>query len=764
MGRRLVSFKEATEEEIKLCGGKGASLIKLTRAGLPVPEGYVLLSGAALSEVDALIPKLSDKCTYAVRSSALNEDGQKASFAGAYETKTDVPVSGIKAAVVEVMASAESERVEKYAQATDTKKEGIAVVIQRFVRPEYAGVLFTSDVISGSAEKMIGNYVKGEGELLVSGSANAYEFSYNAIKYDYEGPEEFGKYAKKLYKYSKKIRELYGMPMDIEWAVSNGKVYILQARPITTLHRGDEETFSINGSFAGDYFLTRTNVGEIFMQPTSPITYSILETMFQTMGVPHFVDNIEGQAYLNVSTVMSIMVALGMKKESAYKKLEDLTGILPDGVEVPIFPVKKGPFVRKILHLICPKRQKTKRGLSCAREIEEEIKHLETPQQLRAYWDEELLPFINKSLTEIMKGINVLPLFGTKEKIEKCCGQDLAARLMTGSVGVLDSMKPMLFLEDLIAGKITKEEYINICGHRHANEMELICPYPYEDPSYVERAVEDHVKSGLNVHAMKEAQEKNAEQAWVEFCENYPKKKKWMRKKLDSYAKANQGREYVRSEGVRIFCALRQYVLSTGRVTGIGEDVFMLYMDELLALLEGKNEIRSKIPKRRENYEKNMQQPPFPNNIFGRFDPKKWIADPNRRNDFFFAKALPSASSGASAKVTGFPGAAGCVTGRAHVIIDIRDAESLQEGEILVTNATNIGWTMIFPRAAAVVTDIGAPLSHAAIVAREFGIPAVVGCGNATTEIHTGDLITVDGAAGEVRKENLLSQNHTAGL
>ena len=108
MGRRLVSFKEATEEEIKLCGGKGASLIKLTRAGLPVPEGYVLVSGADLSEVDALVSNLSDKYTYAVRSSALNEDGQKASFAGAYETKTDVPVSGIKAAVVEVMASAES--------------------------------------------------------------------------------------------------------------------------------------------------------------------------------------------------------------------------------------------------------------------------------------------------------------------------------------------------------------------------------------------------------------------------------------------------------------------------------------------------------------------------------------------------------------------------------------------------------------------------------------------------------------------------------
>ena len=72
------------------------------------------------------------------------------------------------------------------------------------------------------------------------------------------------------------------------------------------------------------------------------------------------------------------------------------------------------------------------------------------------------------------------------------------------------------------------------------------------------------------------------------------------------------------------------------------------------------------------------------------------------------------------------------------------------DGEILVTTVTNIGWTPIFPRAAAVVTDVGAPLSHAAIVARELGIPAVVGCGNATMRLHTGDRVRVDGSHGTV--------------
>jgi phosphoenolpyruvate synthase/pyruvate phosphate dikinase len=78
------------------------------------------------------------------------------------------------------------------------------------------------------------------------------------------------------------------------------------------------------------------------------------------------------------------------------------------------------------------------------------------------------------------------------------------------------------------------------------------------------------------------------------------------------------------------------------------------------------------------------------------------------------------------------------------------EGDHLLAGEILVTTVTNIGWTPMFPRAAAVVTDVGAPLSHAAIVARELGIPVVIGCGNATSVLHTGDRVRVDGTTGTV--------------
>ena len=103
-----------------------------------------------------------------------------------------------------------------------------------------------------------------------------------------------------------------------------------------------------------------------------------------------------------------------------------------------------------------------------------------------------------------------------------------------------------------------------------------------------------------------------------------------------------------------------------------------------------------------------------------------------------------------SSDVKGFAGAAGVVTGTVRVIDDVSRIDEIVPGEILVTRATNVGWTVAFHKVSAIVTDIGAPLSHAAIVAREFGIPAVVGCRNATTVLKTGDVVTVDGEKGTV--------------
>ena len=747
MDRPIFAFDEIPDALLPRCGGKGASLVRLRRMGIPVPEGWVIPAGAdpqkALAALEPLLPR---EGTWAVRSSALNEDGEKASFAGAYETVTDISREGLEDAVRRVLASGESRRVEGYASALSAEKGGVALVVQRYVPPDYAGVAFTADPVSGSAAVMVGSFVHGAGESLVSGSEDGTEFRMDALRYAYHGPEDFAPWAKPLFRYCRKIRDGWGCPMDVEWAVSGGRLWLLQARPVTTLRRLDREGYRVNGSLAGEYLLTRTNVGEIFMRPLSPATFSVLESICGKLGLPCFIDNVCGQAYMNLSVVCSALVALGVPRKTAFARIRDIAGALPGGVEVPIFPFRRGAFLKRLLGLLKPKKKKKGYGLSAAGRVMDTLKAIREPAALRRFWDEEFTPFMNASLGEIMKGANVLPLFLTRSALVRRCGPALAERLLVGSGGVLDSMKPLLLLQDAAEGRITPAEYASACGHRHADEMELSCPYPYEDPDFPENRIRAHRAAGVDVRAMLEAQGRDFAAAKAEFLARYPRRGTWLARNLEKYGKACAGRERVRSDGVKIFCALRQYLLKAGELTGLGDEVFLLYLEETLALLEGDRSALAHIPARRESMEKYRAWPPFPNLILGRFVPEDWLADPARRQDF----CGPAAPEYGGDGIRGFPGAAGKAAGRVRVLRDISEVDSLEKGEILVTAATNVGWTLAFPRAAAVVTDIGAPLSHAAIVAREFGIPAVVGCGSATTLLKTGDWVTVDGALGLV--------------
>ena len=181
----------------------------------------------------------------------------------------------------------------------------------------------------------------------------------------------------------------------------------------------------------------------------------------------------------------------------------------------------------------------------------------------------------------------------------------------------------------------------------------------------------------------------------------------------------------------------RRFALRAGELLGIGGDVFMLTVEELLAALTGGTAAYQYIPTRRDAYRGYRELLVLPGVIVGRFDPFAWAADPLRDPALFVAgggAAAPPAPD--DSVVVGHAGAAGRVEGTVRRLDRYAEAGKLQPGEILVTQLTNIGWTPLFPRAAAIVTDLGAPLSHAAIVARELGIPAVVGCGDATVRLR----------------------------
>jgi pyruvate,water dikinase len=260
--------------------------------------------------------------------------------------------------------------------------------------------------------------------------------------------------------------------------------------------------------------------------------------------------------------------------------------------------------------------------------------------------------------------------------------------------------------------------------------------------------LEEYARSPVDVDALLEKRRAEFDAAWQRFAERYPRKTKKMRRRIDQVGPANRLREAVRSEITRFYGVIRAWALRVGEMTGLGDDVFFLYLDELLDLRVGDDTATKYIPARKETHARYCALPPYPMIIRGRFDPFQWAADPDRRNDVYDAYApVPTSDSDT---ITGFAGAAGRVEGMVRRLDSPEEGDQLRSGEILVAVTTNVGWTPIFPRAAAVVTDVGAPLSHAAIVARELGIPAVVGCGSATTRLKTGDRVRVDGGRGTV--------------
>lgn len=774
------SFKELTPELQSLAGGKGCMLSKMFQAGYPVPDGFVILPSAfnenSLNE-DAWnkikhylkeIRKDNESVLFAVRSSALSEDSAQASFAGEFETVLNVKTDEeIQSAIYEVFSSRESERVKAYSsvQGMDQSHQ-IAVVIQIMIQSEISGVLFTADPITGSHESMTGNFVFGLGEQLVSGEANAYPFNIMRPKRKYEGPSEFKKYAPELYKYASKLEKEYGAHQDIEWAVSNGKLYILQARPITTLITGNPDTYEWNDTLDGDFLWTNTNVGEAMSDVFTPLSWSIIRALDEEqMTIPGyylFSGNICGRAYTNISYALSLYPAFGKDIKSLIKTMSEVFGQMPEEIEIPIYPFSKLGLIKGM----APKlKHRLKNIIKASKEIPEHlnespdlrrrmtetIKEVKTKEELIDLWKTEILPFNFKALWIALAGGRKMVIANKlKDELIKVAGIEDTNTLMSNFRGdsSLESLGPIIGISKIITGEMNREEYRMKYGHRGPHEFELSIPHPGEDETWLEKQIEEFKNSNTDVENLLNKQHDQYEEALRRLKENFPKEANNFEKKIVKVAEAARLRESVRSEWTRAFRVNRAFALKAGELTGIGNDIFFLYINEVLDLLSGNDLALNHIAVRKKNYKKYKSLPPLPSIIRGRFDPFKWVKNSNRRVDYY-DESMPITAQD-SETLKGFAGASGKIEGVVRILTNPEEGENLKKGEILVASTTNVGWTPLFPKASAIITDIGAPLSHAAIVARELGIPAVVGCGNATTRLKTGDKVIVDGGHGVV--------------
>jgi len=833
-------------------GGKGASLARLARAGFRVPPGFqvttsayldfidrgglresVLAAAAGASGSDAAAARIRElfagqplpaptaaaiagayaalggDVPVAVRSSATVEDLPGMSAAGQHDTYLNVRgEAAVLDAVKRCWASLWSARAMSYrARAgVDPGDVSIAVVVQRLVPAEAAGVLFTTDPVSGARDQVVISANWGLGESVVAGDVTpdvavvgrsagkagkagklaSYRIGSKEVMTVADGagtrtadtppgqraaavlsPER----AEELAATGLAIEELYGEPVDVEWALAGGELFVLQARPVTARGPGavgaGEEW---NDSLGGDYLWSNGNFGEALPDVMTPATWSFVKmTMARNSlqsppAYPGF-GRIGGRFYFNVSMSIALEALVGLSPRRFLAIVGPVFGKLPPVEEIPrprlprlrATRLMAGRLLALIRRVIASRRRMPEFLASSPRRCEQlraEIEQATDAAVLARLWHQKVRPLLEEADDMLgTVGVQGGALASIPGKLTTLVGEADAALLLSGQQAgstQLASLGPAVGLARLARGEIDRDAFTREYGHRGPHEVELSIPRPAEDPAWIDGQLAAIRDTARDAEALLARQEAARAAAWERLTERDPGKAATARTMIARWAPLAREREAVRSEVIRSAWVARAWVLRAGKLTGHGDDLFLLELEETFGLLRGDPAPLATVPARRVSYETYRALPPYPSVIRGHFDPIRWAADPNRRVDYYDQHAQTASPAKAAGTITGFPGAAGVVEGIARVLRTPEDGAQLGDGEILVTTVTNIGWTPLFPRAGAVVTDVGAPLSHAAIVAREFGIPAVVGCGDATTRLHSGDRVRVDGGNGTV--------------
>jgi phosphohistidine swiveling domain-containing protein len=523
-----------------------------------------------------------------------------------------------------------------------------------------------------------------------------------------------------------------------------------------------------NATLTGDYLWTNLIVGEVFPTATTPSTWSVWQDYFSmlSMGDIPTIERIAGRPYLNYSLMYSFILKITRKHERVMDMTKDSIGVPPAGVGIPPFPVSWRTVLLQVL--LREARNELKKArlrksapefLSMVREMCWELGYRierSSGDELIALWTEEIRPLwneihplqdkMNEELSRLTQRL--------KSELIKLLGDEDANTLLTtiSSAGELASLGPLVGLSKLGSGELSRQEYLRRYGHRGPHENELAEPRPYEDSDLLNKQLAEFNESPVDVEGLLAKRDAESIAVWGNLKRKLSSEKALaIGRMIDGTTETNTLREATRSELTRLVGVIRAWFLRAAELAGLGDAVFFLTVDEVVNVLSGDASSVAHIPARQEAYQKYRTLPPLPTWIRGYFDPFQWAADPNRRRDVFDAHMPVSRATPSVDKfIRGQPGSAGRVEGLVQRIDSPDEGERLQPGEILVASTTNVGWTPLFPRAAAVVTDIGGSLSHAAIVARELGIPAVVGCGDATDRLKTGDRVLVDGRQGIV--------------
>lgn len=752
----------------------------------------------------------------AVRSSATAEDLPDMSFAGQLETYLNIRGGDeVIDAVKRCWTSLWTGRAIGYRQRQGIKPEdvSIAVVVQQLVAAQAAGVVFTANPATGARDELMINAAWGLGEAIVSGRVTPDTIVINkqtgaiasqetaskdvmTVRLDQgtrEEPVPAGKRkqsalapqeAAELARLGMKIEQLYGQPMDIEWALCDGRILILQARPVTALPSPRvalEWTVPRKGA---RYF--RQSVAELLPEPLSPL--------FATLALPLW----------NEATKQIMIEALGIKSDSfALLTIHDYVYY-----EMALNARQSvGFFFTTLLH-----------GRALARMWRTAVAH----------WADDARPHYANVTTEWSgRDLAATPfpelLAGAQRIVKAAANYYVSVQLVLGPPVVSEAVFTAVY-KNLIRRKSDPPALTFLLGidstpiraEKSLYDLAKWARSEGELAAYLARSSGKEIAAAYEAHAAPIA----AGESWhgftarlaehlnlfghavydLDFAKSVPADAPASLLETLKYFVAGQGRNpyerqaeavsarekaaaslQARLGGLRrrlfrralgwVQCSahlredaladvglgwpmLRRILREMGRrLVAAGaiaepDEVFWLRWEEVEAAARALDagqpveDYRRAIAERRQTWQReHVVTPPVALPLKGGarilgLDLSRW---------------MPAHSDQAAGKtIRGIGTSPGRVTGPACVIHGPEEFDQMKPGDILVAKITTPAWTPLFALASGIVTDVGGPLSHSSIVAREYGVPAVLGTGVATQRIGSGQPITVDGDSGVV--------------
>jgi phosphohistidine swiveling domain-containing protein len=709
-------------EDAARVGGKAAGIGELFAASARVPDGVVLatgVSGMTPNERHRLLAAAAEQLgagPFAVRSSGVAEDGADRSFAGMFETVLDVAPDGLPAAADRVLASAEASRAAAYDGADGAR---MAVIVQRMVAPAAAGVALTADPISGDRGSVVITAVRGLGERLVSGAAVGDEWVVRDGKAAPRRQPEGAitrQQALELAGEARRIAATRGTPQDIEWAFdADGTLWILQARPMTAL----PPAVSWEPSASGAYHRA-LRFGEWIGEPVTPLFDSWLLWDLE-VGLHAWIKGQLGQrAPLPHHVVVNGWYFYSLNWMAPGNMLRSLPSILWHVAREP--RAAGGVIPRFVRHSFPIMEQR---------------------------WRTDLQPRYRAGVADAEERVEVLSVSRLPTLIDEMTG--LAGEYFGSVVALAGAAYKM----EINLAKFYRRHLEPTLGGSHLPLLAGIEPPSDPEPHAVVsldwwRAPGRQAGSpaGTAAHGRAVAAREAAEAAAREALASSPGRLREFERLLAD----GQHLVSIREEQVREWTlpwpVMRRAVVRIGEslvergLLEIADDVFFLYKDEVLGALEtGELPSAANVPYRRAQREEQARLvPPM---AVGRWNPVlKRVVDSY--------PAMFGAKPSDRAIVSGIPASPGIATGPVRIVRGPHEFDQLQPGEVLVAPFTAPAWTPLFTRAAAVVTDVGSAAAHASIVAREYGIPAVVGTAEATARLRNGMRVTVDGSTGNV--------------